>query len=183
MEWVYREIEEVGRLLFEEGLVSARSGNISRAFTNDLFITRTGSNLGALRKEDIIELPLGEEHILDDRASVELPVHRRIILETGMSAVVHAHPTYTLLISYTLDSVVPVDSEGREILGNVPVIELRKPSASEELAREASQVLKSFPVVVVRGHGVFACGRELFRAYSLVSTLEHSCKILFLKGL
>ena len=182
MEFIYREIVRVGRLLFEEGLVSARSGNLSRAFGDRLFITRTGANMGALTGEDVICLPLKEEHLLDRRASVELPVHRRIILETKKPAVVHAHPTYTLLLSYDREEIIPVDSEGREILGRVPVLELERPSASEELAREASEVLKVVPVVVVKGHGVFSCAGELHRAYSLISTLEHSCKILFLRG-
>ncbi|WP_457599802.1 class II aldolase/adducin family protein [Hydrogenivirga sp.] len=181
MEWIYREIREVGRLLFREGLVSARSGNISRAFGGRIFITRTGSNVGALRKEDIISLPLQGSHLLDERASVELLVHRRIIRETGKGSVVHAHPTYTLLISFTGELIEPADSEGKEILGSVPVLELEKPSASEELAKRASEVLKRRPAVVIRGHGVFAADRELHRAYSLLSTLEHSCKILFLK--
>ena len=182
MEYIYSEIIKVGRLLFEEGLVSARSGNISRAFENKLFITRTGSNMGYLSREDIICLSLKKEHILDRRASVELPVHRRIILETNKPAVVHAHPTYTLLLSYEKELIQPVDSEGREILGEVPVLDLRRPSASEELAREASKVLRDLPVVVVRGHGVFSSADELHRAYSFISTLEHSCKILFLRG-
>ncbi|RLJ70724.1 L-fuculose-phosphate aldolase [Hydrogenivirga caldilitoris] len=182
MEWIYKEIIKVGKLLFSEGLVSARSGNISRAFMERLYITRTGSSLGALRKEDIIELPLKETHILDKRASVELSVHKKIIIETERRAVVHAHPVYTLLVSYEKEEVVPVDSEGREILGSVPVLELEKPSASDELAERASSSLKYLPVVIVRGHGVFAAADELYKAYSFISTLEQSCKILFLRG-
>ena len=182
MEHIYRDILRVGRLLFEERLVSARSGNVSRAFGNRLFITRTGANMGNLSREDIICLPLEGEHLLDSKASVELPVHRRIILETGRSAVVHAHPTYALLVSYESDEIFPEDSEGKDILGRVPIIELDKPSASDELAREASEALKTSSVVIVRGHGVFSCAAELHRAYSQLSTLEHSCKILFLKG-
>ncbi len=182
MRFVCRDIIRVGNLLFREGLVSARAGNISRAFGEWIYITRTGANVGDLTEEDIIRLPLKERHILDERASVELPVHRRIILETGKPAVVHAHPVYTVAISYGKEVITPADSEGKEILGEIPVLDLERPSASEELAREASRVLKSFPVVVIRGHGAFSCGEDLHRAYSLLSTLEHSCKILFLRG-
>lgn len=183
MEFVYREIIRVGELLFREGLVSARSGNISRSFGDKIFITRTGANMGTLTKEDVICLPLRGKHILDERASIELPVHRRIILETGRPAVVHAHPTYTLLLSYWRKEILPVDTEGKELIGRVHILELERASASEELAREASKVLKNHPLVVVRGHGVFSSASELTRAYSLISTLEHSCKILFLRGL
>jgi len=139
--------------------------------------------MGNLMKEDIIKLPVKGRHPLDTRASVELPVHRAIILKTGKNAVVHAHPTYTLLVSYEREEIIPEDSEGREILGSIPALELERPSASEELAETASEVLKGRPAVVVRGHGVFAAARELHRAYSYLSTLEHSCKILFLRGM
>jgi L-fuculose-phosphate aldolase len=181
MEWIYREIITVGRLLFREGLVSARSGNISSAFGERLFITRTGSNMGNLQREDIIALPLRGKHLLDERASVELPVHRKIIIETGKSSVVHAHPTHTLLCAFDREKIEPVDSEGREILGSVPVLELERPSASEELARAVSEALRDNHVVVIRRHGVFSAHRDIQKAYSFVSTLEHSCKILFLK--
>ena len=182
MRFIYRDIIEVGRLLFREGLVSLRAGNISRAFRDWIYITRTGANLGKLTEEDIIRLPLRKKHLLDDRASVELPVHRRIILETGKPAVVHAHPVYTVFLSYEKEVISPVDSEGREILGEIPVLNLFRPSASEELAEEASRVLKSSPAVVIRGHGAFSCAEDLHKASSILSTLEHSCKILFLKG-
>ncbi len=182
MRWIYRELITVGRLLFEEGLVSARSGNLSRAFGDRMFITRTGSNMGFLSSYDILELPLRETTILDTRASVELPVHREVILRTGKSSVVHAHPTYTLRLAYETEKIAPLDSEGKEILGEVPVLSLEKPSASEELAREVSSALKSLPAVAIRGHGVFCAHKELMRAYSYVSTLEHSCKLILTGG-
>ena len=182
MERVVKEIIRVGRLLFEEGLVSARSGNISSRYRDSILITRTGSHMGNLTAQDIIQLPLKESSVLDTRASVELIVHRRVINLTGKASVVHGHPTYTLLTAFREEAITPIDSEGREILGTVRVIQPSKPSASEELAREVSSVLKGENVVVVRGHGVFSAHRNLLRAYSFLSTLEHSCKILFLKG-
>jgi len=178
MEWIYEEIIEVGRLLFREGLVSARAGNISRAFGDRIFITRTGSFMGALSREDIISLPLRETTLLDERASIELEVHRRIILETGKPAVVHAHPPHAVTLSISKDLIIPVDSEGRDLIGEVKVLSLKKPSASKELAEAASEALKNSKVVLIRGHGAFAADRELKLAYAHISTLEHSCKIL-----
>ncbi len=178
MFWIYREILEVGKLLFEEGLVSARAGNLSRAFGEKLFITRTGSFTGKLSPEDVIVVPLKGSSIIDHRASVELLVHREIILRTGKKAVVHAHPPSGVALSFTREVIKPEDSEGREVLGIVRVLEVRKPSASEELAKAVSETLKDSKVVLVRGHGAFAADRDLFKAYSYISTLEHSCKIL-----
>ncbi len=178
MRWIRDKIIKVGRLLFEESLVGARSGNISLAFMDRLFITRTGSHMGALSHEDIIELPLKVNSVLDDRASVELPVHRAIILKTGKCSVVHAHPTSTLKVAYEVQIIKPQDSEGREILVEVPVLEPGNPSSSKELAEEVSRALIKYKAVVIRGHGVFSAHNDPIRAYSFISTLEHSCSLM-----
>ena len=177
MEWVIREILEVGRILFREGLVSARAGNLSYAYKGKLIITRTGSFLGGLTREDLIEVPLEGENLLDNRASVELPVHRRVVIKTGKRAVVHAHPPFTVSLSLFEKTIEPVDSEGKAILGAVPVLDPAEPPASEDLAEAVSEALKTYKVVVIRGHGVFSAAESLHRAYSYVSTLEHSCRV------
>lgn len=170
MRWVVEEIIQVGRMLHREGLVSARAGNISRAFGDRLFITRTGSFVGSLSPKDIIELPLEGDSPLEERASTELRVHRAILLSTEGRAVVHAHPPHAVTLSFRLSTITPADSEGREILGEVRVIDSPK---------EVPFVLKSSGVVIVKGHGAFAVGKELKDAYALISTLEHSCRILY----
>ncbi len=169
MKFVYREIIRVGKLLYREGLVDARAGNLSSSLGNDLFITRTGSFLGDLTRGDIIKLPLKGESVLDERASSELEVHRRIILETGSKAVVHAHPPSCVVLSFYSAFIKPIDSEGRQILGEVYVVE-----STDEVA----EALRECKAIVVRGHGVFSAGKSLWEAYSYVSCLERSCKIL-----
>ncbi len=180
MRWLVRELILVGRTLFREGLVSGRAGNLSYAYRDKLLITRTGSFLGELTEADIVEVPLMDTSPLDERASVELPVHRRIVIRTGKRAVVHAHPPCAVSLSLFERVISPIDSEGKEIIGDVPVLDLERPSASEELAEAVSETLKTHKIVVIRGHGVFSADMSLKRAYSYVSTLEHSCRIKLL---
>jgi L-fuculose-phosphate aldolase len=172
MRWMVEEILLVGRLLFREGLVGGRAGNLSYAYGDRLIITRTGSFLGDLRETDLIDLPLRESSPLDERASVELPVHRSIILRTGKRAVVHAHPPCAVSLSLFERVIKPADTEGEVILGEVPVLE-----PGEDTARILGEALKDHRVVMVKGHGAFAADGSLLRAYSYISTLEHSCRI------
>ena len=181
MEWIYREFRRVGRLLFEEGFVSARSGNLSFRWRDKVFITRTGAFVGDLSREDIMSLPLREDSPLSERASVELVVHRSVLLNTARRAVVHAHPPNAVALSFSREEITPVDSEGFELIGRVRVVAPEKVSASEELAEAVLEVLREDKIVVVRGHGVFSADTSLFGAYRHISTLEHSCKILLLK--
>ncbi len=180
MRHVIEEILRTGRLLFEEGLIGGRAGNISYAYGNRLFMTRTGAFLSALSEEDILEVPLEGEGPLDERASSELIVHREILKKTARRAVVHAHPIHAVALSSSQEVIKPIDSEGYMILGEVPVISPESVSASPELAREASEALRSARVVVVRSHGAFAVGDTPTEAYSYLSTLEHSSRIILL---
>ncbi len=179
MEWILRDILRTGRLLFEEGLVSARAGNLSVAFRDRIFITRTGSNLGDLLPTDVLELPLQGGDPLEERASVELDLHRSIVLETGKRAVVHAHPPHAVALSLLREEIDPPDYEARAVLGEVPLLDPSK-LPRPALIRKTAELLRERKVVLLRGHGVFSAGTDLQEAYSYVSTLEHSCRLTLL---
>lgn len=182
MDRIIAKIIEVGRALHREGLVDSHSGNISYKFGRYLFITRKNAMLGSIRKEDIIRLEIGKRFHLKDRASSEIDVHLHIIEKTGKRAVVHAHPPHTVALSLSKERVEPIDWEGKEIVGNIPVVNIEKPSASSELASVLGDTLKKVPVVIVRGHGVFSSADDLFEAYKFISVLEHSCRIIALEA-
>ena len=182
MKWIVEEIITSARLLASEGLVSTRAGNISYLFGNDLYITRTGASLHRLTSSDIIRLPFRGESILEERASSELVVHKRVLERTALRAVVHAHPLSAVCLSFKADRIVPEDSEGYLILGEVPVVAPRKVTASEDLAEAVSEALQSAKAVVVRGHGAFSAGKTPLEATAYLSTLEHSCRILVCKN-
>ncbi|WP_461829744.1 class II aldolase/adducin family protein [Aquifex sp.] len=179
MEFILKEFREVARLISLEGLTYGYTGNLSRLWGNRLFITRTGSNLLNLTDEDIIAIPFQGSSLLEERASSERNVHRRVLKETGKKAVAHLHAVYTIKLSFLSDSILPIDSEGKAILGEVPVLNVEKASASEELAEKLSEALKNKDVAVVKSHGVFAVGENLIEAYEKVAILENSCKILW----
>ena len=181
MQWIVREIIECGRRLFEEDLVSARAGNISYSYGEELYITRSGASLSCLTPQDIIRVNLQRLDTLDERASSELIVHRKVIRETALRAVVHAHPVSAVVLSYETDLIKPVDSEGYLILGEVPVVSPSKVTASSELAISVSNALLEAKVVVVKGHGAFSAGNSPLEAWAYLSTLEHSCRILLSK--
>ena len=179
MEFILKEFREVARLISLEGLTYGYTGNLSSLWGKRLFITRSGSNLLNLRDEDIIEIPLEEYSILEGRASSEREVHRKVLKETGKKAVVHLHTIYAIKLSFLTDSIIPMDNEGKAILGEVPVLSVEKASASEELAQKLSEALKDKDVAVVKSHGVFAVGDNLIKAYEKIAILENSCKILW----
>ncbi len=181
MKRIVKNIIDVGQALYREGLVDSHSGNISFKFRDYLFITRRGARLGFLSEADIIKIRLNGSHILKERASSEVDVHIKVLESTGKKCVVHAHPHYTVFLSLKSDIFKPKAWEGKEILKDVKIINLKKPSASEELSSALSEELRERNIVIVKGHGVFSAHNDLYEAYRLISVLEHSCKIATLE--
>jgi L-fuculose-phosphate aldolase len=177
---MFEQFEWVGRDLYASGAVSSHGGNLSVRLAGDrLLITRTGSMIGRLAPEDLIETTL--EAAGDDRdaqCSVELVVHRAIYAATGAQAIVHAHSIDTVARSLIEDLIAPLDSESLLRLGAVPVVTSATTIGSAEAAAKLSESLRTHRVAVLRGHGPFAVGSTLEDAYQAISCLEASCRIL-----
>ena len=174
---IVREFQWVGRELTARGLLTLHSGNLSVRRQGRVFVTRTGSILGHLGPGDVLETPLDATKPHHPHASMELPAHLAIYEATGAQAIVHAHPASAIALSFVMDCIVPVDSEGAILLRKIPVIRARQAVASPEMARKAASSLRDHRIVVVAAHGSFAVGRTLDEALSVTTTLEMSAKI------
>ena len=175
LEW--QEIARVGRKMISAGLTSSRFGNISTRRGEKIFITATGSSLDELDESQIVAVDLTGP--CPGTASSETCVHRAIYGETAAGAVIHTHSPFAVALSLLEQEMVePVDSEGIHFLGAMPVVE--GGFGSEELARKVSVALRDHPACIARGHGVFASGKSLNEAYTVVSMAEHSAQVRYL---
>lgn len=166
---ILKEFQRFGSLLWERGLISYQAGNISILQGNSIIIKKRGAPLGFLKKNDLIIAPL--DGGLKD-ASSELPTHQAIYKNTDAKAVIHSHPPHAVILSLILDEINPVDTEAPILIGNrIPVIE----GSPEDIA----EVLKEHRIVIIKGHGSFARGKSLEEAFSITTTLEYSCYVLW----
>ncbi|MFX1450284.1 MAG: aldolase [Promethearchaeota archaeon] len=177
---IYQEFKKYGSYLREHELISSHGGNISLKRGNYIYIKRTGAMLGDLKPNDVIRTNLYQEDSKILLASKELPVHRNILLNTGALAVIHAHPTYAIILSMLYDEIFPIDNEGLYIIKRIPVLELDVPTASDESATKVPKLLQNYKVMIIRGHGTFAHGTSLEEAYMWTTVAESVCKILYL---
>ena len=174
-----QELIRAGRIAFEAGLTDTHGGNISMRIGNNILIKRSGKMLGYLKEEDFVLTTLEENPVLDRFASMELVVHRAIYRENkSVKAILHTHSPFTVACSLKTDRIVPPDSEGKLLLGEVPVVKAQKVVSSPEVAQKLSEILKETPVAVVYSHGPFAAGKTPEEALMYISALENSCKIL-----
>jgi len=178
-ETAYRQIQDAGEKLLQMGINTSHSGNISIRGDADIFITRTGSRLDRLVESDIIAVPLSED--VQGIASVELPMHRQIYLNTGAKAILHAHPPHTIVFSLVEDVIYPVDNEAFLFLGEIPVLKPKEVSGSAETGKLlADAFARGSHIAVIRGHGSFAAGENLEEGLHWTTTLERACQMAYL---
>jgi L-fuculose-phosphate aldolase len=177
---ILNQFQTVGNELCTEGLVSSHSGNLSIRMGERIIITRRSCRLGCLEEHDLIETGLNKNDRNTPLASTELAVHRAIYQATSASAVVHAHPPHAVALSLTETEIVPIDTEGMSLLGEVPVLGWNMEVKPGGLADIIAQALKQRRVIMVHGHGSFAIGQLLEEAQNYTTSLEESCQVICL---
>lgn len=179
--------QKVGRASLAIGLQNSHSGNmacllwISRK-RSQLVITRSGAQKGDLEAEDILFINTAKEK--KPEASSELIVHQAILNLPNVGASLHAHAKDMTLMTLAFStesqkrlSFSPLDILGIVYLTLIPIISVRKAYGSVELAREVASGLKDYPVVAVRGHGLFARGKTLLEAFFHAGIADFSAKV------
>lgn len=173
---VRASFQQVGSDLFQRGLVSSHSGNLSLRLGGRLVITRHGAMLGHLKASSLVETSL--EDVPCHGASIDLLVHRHIYRATPAGAIVHAHPLYTLALSLNQSDILPQDMEGKVLLERVPVIAYHQDG--KLLAQQVAERLTENKIVVVRSHGTYSIGANLQEALLWTMALEDSSQIIHL---
>jgi L-fuculose-phosphate aldolase len=175
-ERVLATMQEVGRDLYQLGLVSSHGGNLSIRDGTGMWITGTGTMLGRLRERHIA-------HVRPDGTSSGPPpssdtvLHTTIYAMTGAGAVVHAHPRHAVALSFSTDRFVPLDFEGQHFLKAVPVV-----AQGPNQVAQVAAALQEAVVVILRGHGAYARGATLWEALHWVTALEESAHVAWLVG-
>jgi methylthioribulose-1-phosphate dehydratase len=186
-----RELAEalcrVGAALGARGLLPATSGNLSAVLSREpllVAVTRTGTDKGALDGGDVLVVD-GDGQVIagEGRPSDEAPLHLALVRALGAGAVVHTHGLWSTVLSSRADAEVVL--EGWEILKAlsgvrthearvaVPVID--NAQEYDRLARDivaAAARPGAPPAVLLRGHGLYAWGRDLGEARRHVEALE-----------
>jgi L-fuculose-phosphate aldolase len=173
-----QDFQEVGRDLYAAHLITSHGGNLSVWARGDLVITRTGAMLHRVTAADLCVLT-PDVQARGPAPSMDTPIHQGIYRSTRAEAVVHAHPRHAIALSLDRDEIVPVDLEGSHHLGRVPVVDYRGGSDVVELVAGA---LREHRIVMVRGHGSYARGDDLWQALQWTTVLEESAQVLLLRG-
>ncbi|MGH7886867.1 MAG: class II aldolase/adducin family protein, partial [Candidatus Binatia bacterium] len=170
-----------GKLLFERRLISGWGGNLScRAGKNNFLITGQHTPLAFLTPKDLVRLNSdGKPVSKDQRASSETPMHMAVYSGTDAQAIVHVHPPMVLAFSLTHESFVPVSFEEKYTIGEVPIIAQDTPTVTKP--EKVVEELKYHPIVIIKGHGTVAIGKNFQEAFLLTDLLEEAVHCQFFK--
>jgi L-fuculose-phosphate aldolase len=175
------EIIGWGKLLFERRLVSGWGGNLSCRLDKKCFmITGQHAPLGFLSPKDLVALGQDGKPInTAQRASSETPMHLAVYAGTDAQAIVHVHPPMVLAFSLTHESFVPLSYEEKYTIGEVPIIPQDTPTVTRPQA--VVEALKYHPVVIIKGHGTVAIGKDFQEAFLITDLLEEAVHCQFFK--
>jgi L-fuculose-phosphate aldolase len=167
------------RLLRQYGLNDSHSGNISYLHGSNFYITPTGACADLVQVDDLIHCTMDDATVPE--ASLDQHAHRAIYQHNSKArAVIHSHNPYTLALTLNGDDFIPVDLEGQFYFPRVPVVSISFKTYFEHSPVLIATALAEYPVVVVRGHGIYVQGESLELAYKWACSLEQSAKLAFL---
>ncbi|GAB2566612.1 class II aldolase/adducin family protein [Gracilibacillus alcaliphilus] len=178
---INKQLQAVGRYMMDNELAWGNAGNISaRTATDSFLITASGTYLGELTTEDLVECTLGQT--LDDQTkkpSKEVPMHLAIYQERPeIQAVLHASPFYsTLAACANID--IPSDwfVESMYYLERVERIGYQHPG-SELLGEAVREKAKQANILLLENHGVLVYDTSIKEARMALQTLEFTCRMM-----
>ncbi len=178
------KIIAIGRALADSGLLTAGAGNLSaRLDPETILITATGSELGRLKKSDIIKVDLGSNSFNNalKRPSSELPMHSLIYKNFPCRVVIHCHPPLTNGYFAVMPKLKVLTFETRFYLNDVPAVKQKSLNVTDP--ESVILALKTSRIVVVRNHGVFSIADTFHQALNRVLILEEAVKVAALARL
>ncbi len=174
---------EVGRRIYNRGLVAANDGNSSARLDDGTFMcTPSGVSKGYMAPEWMIVADANGQKVSGEgKVTTEIFTHLAAYEERpDVNAVVHAHPPlaigFTLAGESLMSRVLP---EVVYALGGIPTTPYATP-ATKESANSIRELIRECDALMLDRHGSITVGKDVFDAYFRLERLEHTMKSIFI---
>lgn len=182
---IKEEICEIGRRIYNRGMVAASDGNISVRLDDGAFLcTPTGVSKGFMTPEYVCKVDAFGTLIEGTdgfKPSSEIKMHMRVYDERpDVRAVIHAHPVYATAFAIAgIPLEKPIVPEAVIFLGRVPIARYGTPS-TEEIPDALAEYLQDYDAVLLENHGAVSYADNLLSAYNKMESVEFYAQLLFL---
>nr|WP_186371735.1 aldolase [Yersinia alsatica] len=180
------DLVNYGRSLFQRGLSSGGSGNISAKLPDGGFlVTPTNSCLGELDSQTLSKLDAEGHYLSGDKPSKEVPMHLAVYQSRPQcGAVVHLHSPYLTALSCLTDidqtnclpSITPYYVMR---IGQLPLLPYMKPG-DPAIASALAESALSHNAALLANHGPVVSGSTLREAVFNAEELEDTARLYFL---
>jgi ribulose-5-phosphate 4-epimerase/fuculose-1-phosphate aldolase len=173
------------RSLFERGLTSGSSGNISVRCDDGFLITPTNSCLGTLDPARLSKLDSSGVLVSGDKPSKEVPLHLAFYqARPAAQAVVHLHSSYATALSCRSDidpmnCLPPLTPYVLMRAGRVPLLRYTDPG-TDEARPDILRFAPTHAAILLANHGPVVSGTSLEAAVFAAEELEEAAKITFI---
>ena len=179
------QICDIGKNLWNRGMVAANDGNISARLSRDeILCTPTGVSKGYLTPETLVKVNIkGEilECAAEVRPSSEIKVHLRLYeLSDTVGAVVHAHPVFGTVFAVKGEALdAKMLPESVIAMPEIALAPYGTPSTLA-VADSVAPFVHTHTACLLESHGALSWGPTLMAAYLSMERLEYTAKITFL---
>lgn len=179
MDEMTKRLIEAGRTIVEKGLTWGTSGNLSVRRQDRVWITASGTRIGALTEEDILVCdPEGRVVAGKKKPSKETGMHLAVYRERpDAEGIVHCSPFYTTLcacsgIALKTNLFIEAMYYDRKV-ARIPYFH----AGSPELAQGAARAAREAGVIFMSNHGILTLDTCLEEAVMAVEITEQMCKM------
>jgi len=180
---VYRAVAQAGRLTVEHRLVDSFFGNVSVKWGDTLFISQTTSSLDEL--EGCIDpCPLDSSACTSITASSEFSAHMGILRHTGMNAILHGHPKFSVIMSMDCEKedcasrgYCHIRCPEKRFICDIPIVPGEVGTGPYGLCNTLPPAMQNSRGVIVWGHGLFTVSEKDFNgAFRNLLSIERMCR-------
>lgn len=185
---VREQICSYGKSLYDRGLTSGSSGNISIRLDDGWLMTPTNSSLGLLDPATLSRLDADGKLLSGDAVTKESFLHLAMYEQrSDANAVVHLHSTHGVAVSCLTDVdaknvIPPITAYYVMRVGTLPLVPYFRPG-DKALADAVRALAGKHHAVLLANHGPVVAGNSLSAAVYAMEELEETAKLyLLLKG-
>lgn len=190
MEALKKELAAVIRTYHQKGWSPATSTNYSfrvEGNLNTIFVSKSGIDKSVFSENDFMEVDMNGEALpayAGIRPSAETLIHCKLYqLFPEMMCIVHSHSVYSVLQS--MKNTTAVELSGYEVLKgfegikthettvHVPIFDNSQDMLDFTALLEQEKSRLTVPSFIMRQHGTYAWGRNLFEAKRHLETAEY----------
>lgn len=171
--------------IFDRGLTSGASANMSVKIDKGWVITPTDTCFGLLDASSLSVVDRNGEHLSGQKPSKEFLLHKRMYEKRPQdTCIIHLHSTWATSLS-----CLPAEDESNVVPTYTPYLTMRLGAIAkipyfspgdEKLADAISEVAADHPGVIMANHGPIVSGETIEKTFYAMEELEESCKIAFI---